>query len=99
MPTYAVRYHYVDDAAALARHRPEHRGYLHSLAEAGHLLGSGPFTDAPGALLVFTAASAEDVAGWLAADPFARAGLVADAEVRAWDIVLGPWAVQSASGS
>ncbi len=38
------------------------------------------------------------VSGTLA-DPFARAGLVADAEVRAWDIVLGPWAVQSASGS
>ena len=92
MSTFAVRYRYVDDPTALAEHRPEHRAYLRSLAEAGHLLGSGPFTDAPGALLVFRAERAEDVAGWLAADPFARRGLVADAEVRGWDIVLGPWA-------
>ncbi len=99
MPTYAVRYRYVDDSDALARHRPEHRAYLRSLAEAGHLLGSGPFTDSPGALLVFTAERAGVVADWLASDPFARAGLVADAEIRAWDIVLGPWAAQSASGS
>lgn len=99
MPVYAVRYCYVDDPAALAAHRPEHRAYLRSLADAGHLLGSGPFTDAPGALLVFTAPDVAKVTGWLAADPFALAGLVADAEVRPWEIVLGPWAAQSASGA
>ena len=72
--------------------RPEHRSYLSALAEHGTLLGSGPFTDGdPGALLVFRAASPEVVDAILADDPFVREGLVAHSDVRAWDVVLGPW--------
>lgn len=91
MSTYAVRYTYDDQADARDRFRPEHRAWLAGLVEAGTLLGSGPFTDAPGALLVFRADSVDAVRDLLAQDPFAREGLVAATEVHAWDVVLGPW--------
>lgn len=92
MPTYAVRYTYDERTDVRDHFRAEHRAYLSALAEHGTLLGSGPFTDGdPGALLVFRAASPEVVAAILADDPFVREGLVADSDVRAWDVVLGPW--------
>jgi uncharacterized protein YciI len=92
MPTYAVRYTYDERTDVRDHVRPEHRSYLSALAEHGTLLGSGPFTDGePGALLVLRAASPEVVDAILADDPFVREGLVAHSEVRAWDVVLGPW--------
>ncbi|NUU19656.1 hypothetical protein HP550_20630 [Cellulomonas humilata] len=92
MPTYAVRYTYDERTDVRDQVRPEHRAYLTALAEHGTLLGSGPFTDGdPGALLVFRAASPEVLDAILADDPFVREGLVAHSDVRAWDVVLGPW--------
>ena len=92
MPTYAVRYTYDERTDVRDVFRAEHRSYLAALAEHGTLLGSGPFTDGdPGALLVFRAASPEVVGAILDDDPFVREGLVADSDVRAWDVVLGPW--------
>ncbi|QTE31124.1 YciI family protein [Pengzhenrongella sicca] len=95
MTVYAVRYTY--DARSNRRDevRPEHRAFLAELHAAGTLLASGPLGDAddgtPGALLIVAAASAEAVAAVLDADPFAREGLVAAREVRAWTQVYGPW--------
>jgi len=92
MPTYAVRYTYDERTDVRDLVRPEHRAYLAALVEHGTLLGSGPFTDGdPGALLVLRAASPEVVGAILADDPFVKEGLVAQTEVRAWDVVLGPW--------
>ena len=74
------------------RLEPEHRAWLAGQAEQGALLGSGPLTDGePGALLVFRAADADALAALLTQDPFSREGLVRATEVRAWDVVLGPW--------
>jgi uncharacterized protein YciI len=93
MPTYAVRYTYDERDDVRDVFRAEHRAYLSELADRGTLLVSGPFADgAPGALLVFRADDRAVVDALLAADPFAREGLVADADVRAWELVLGPWA-------
>lgn len=93
MATFAVRYTYDQRADLQDEVRPEHRAYLQGLAERGLLHGSGPFTDgAPGALLVFEAADRAVLAGLLADDPFARAGVIAEVEVRDWKLVLGPWA-------
>lgn len=93
MSTFAVRYTYDERADVRDAVRPEHRAWLARQAEAGVLLGSGPFGDgAPGALLVLRADDADAVRTLLADDPFAREGLVAATEVRAWDVVLGPWA-------
>jgi uncharacterized protein YciI len=93
MATFAVRYTYDQRADLQDRVRPEHRAYLRGLAERGLLHGSGPFSDgAPGALLVFEAADRDALAVLLDDDPFALAGVIADVDVRAWTLVLGPWA-------
>ena len=93
MSIYAVRYTYDERSEVRDAVRPEHRAWLAGQAEAGVLLGSGPFTDGtPGALLVLRGVDEDAVRAVLAQDPFAREGLVADTEVRAWDVVLGPWA-------
>jgi uncharacterized protein YciI len=92
MPTYAVRYTYDERTDVRDAVRPEHRDYLRGLADQGLLLGSGPFTDGdPGALLVFRTDDRDALAALLAADPFAREGIVAATDVRGWDVVIGPW--------
>ena len=56
------------------------------------LLGSGPFADGePGAMLVFGTADRVELDAILAADPFAIEGIIAQTDVREWDVVLGPW--------
>lgn len=93
MTVFAVRYTYDERTALQAEVRPEHRAFLRGQADAGVLLGSGPWAQGPaGALLVLRTATREDLDTVLAADPFARAGVIAATEVRAWDLVLGPWA-------
>lgn len=93
MATFAVRYTYDQRTDLQDELRPEHRAYLRGLAEHGLLHGSGPFSDgAPGALLVFEATDRDALDTLLAGDPFARAGVIAEVEVRAWTLVIGPWA-------
>lgn len=92
MTTFAVRYTYDERADVRDLVRPEHRAWLAGQAEHGALLGSGPFGDGePGALLVFRAADGDELAALLAGDPFSREGLIRSTEVRAWDLILGPW--------
>ena len=90
MPTYAVRYTYdltKDDVRDAVR--PEHRAYL---MRQSALLGSGPFVDgAAGALLVFRTADRAELDAIVAADPFTVEGVVAETDIRTWDVVLGPW--------
>lgn len=96
MTVYAVRYTYDHRTALQDEERPEHRAYLRSLADSGSLLGSGPFASGdPGALLVLRAESREALESLLAADPFARIGVIAATEVRPWTLVLGPWAASA----
>lgn len=91
MTTYAVRYTYDERSDVRDAVRPEHRAYLAGLLERGALHVSGPFSDEgeAGALLVFEAASTDELAGLLAADPFAREGLVARTDVREWTVAIG----------
>lgn len=86
MAIFAVLYRYSDDVAARDAHRPEHREFL---AGCEGLLLSGPLTEPAGALLLVTAESAEQVEQLLDADPFRRAGVITDREVRPFDPVLG----------
>ncbi|MFW6600339.1 YciI family protein [Propionibacteriaceae bacterium Y2011] len=91
MSLFAVTYTYTDDAAALDRHRPDHRGFLGALADRGTLRAAGPFSDdaGAGALLLIRADGAEEVRTILAGDPFAAADLIVDTAVREWNVVLG----------
>ena len=82
MATYAVTYRYVDDAARLD--------------EAGRLLLSGPLADGdPGALLIVRGDDVQDAQGVLADDPFRREGLIAEATMRTWNVVIGEFARRS----
>ncbi|WP_251151141.1 YciI family protein [Cellulosimicrobium sp. Marseille-Q4280] len=96
MPIHAVTYVYPARPAELDAVRAEHRAFLRGLHEQGTLLASGPLpaTDdaAAGALLVLDAGSPVAAAEILDADPFARAGLVAERTVRPWSPVIGDWA-------
>jgi uncharacterized protein YciI len=87
----AVTYRYTEDVATRDEVRAEHREFLRGLADAGHLLLSGPFgADAPaGALLVYRADDLAQVQGWVDADPFSTRGVVASSTVTEWEPVLG----------
>jgi uncharacterized protein YciI len=67
--------------------RPEHLAYLKSLGEA--LVLAGPFTEEDGtsmngSLIVVEAASLEDARKIIDGDPFAKAGIFANVEIRPW---------------
>ncbi|MEZ7003079.1 YciI family protein [Streptomyces sp. AD55] len=92
MATFAVTYLYAEDSArARDEHRPEHKDFLEGEYHAGRLRVSGPLgpDGVPGALLVFEAGSAGDLAARLDQDPFHREGLIAERTIRAWQIFFG----------
>lgn len=69
--------------------RPVHREYLKSLYEQGKLLESGPFVDDEGALIIYDCADQAEAEAQLAADPYSKAaGVIAKAEIRAWNRVI-----------
>ncbi len=73
--------------------RPDHVAYLNDLSARGVLKLAGPFLDGDGkpcgSLLVLEAETVEAARDILAADPYARAGLFAATEVRAWNWTFG----------
>lgn len=91
MALYALIYRYVDHPDVVARHRPEHRTYLRSLAEAGHLLVAGPLGEPgpAGGLLVFDVASAERVHEIADGDPFHAHQVITERTVQAWTLSIG----------
>jgi len=99
MALHAVIYRYSTDSAALDEHRPEHKDYLRSLFEQGHIVISGPLAEGggPGALLIFEAAGVDEVASLLDKDPFRILGLIAEREIRRWNPAFGGARLASAS--
>jgi uncharacterized protein len=85
---YAAIVEYTADASAIAKARPAHRQHLSNLFEQGKLAISGPFADDRGGLLIFEAASAEEVEALLAEDPFAKSGVFVSWQVRPWNVVF-----------
>ena len=75
---------YAGDAELVARVRPEHRKYCAALKERGQLAASGPFTDQPGALIIYEAESLEAAEVLLKADPFHAAGVFHRWTLRPW---------------
>lgn len=93
MPTFAITYTYSDDAAARDEIRPVHKDFLEAQYTAGRLRASGPIQDGtPGALLIISGESADEVAELMDSDPFMKHGLIAKREIRNWNIVFGGFA-------
>ena len=75
--------------------RPRHRSYLRDTGEHGVRVHLGGPTLARhgnamnGTLLVVEAASHEQVRDFVENDPYMRAGLFAQVEIRAWNWTLG----------
>lgn len=91
MSIFAVHYTYSQDEDLIAAIRPEHRVFLGQLATDGVLLASGPMVDWPGALLIFEAGSAQELASLLDQDPFDIAGAITERVIDAWNPILGSW--------
>ena len=86
---YAAVIEYIADADKVNAHRPAHRAYLTSLVEKDQLFASGPFDDAPGALIVYEAPDAAAAEALLKADPFHAAGVFVRWTIRPWKVVFG----------
>ena len=92
MPVFAVHYSYADRPEEVSAHRPAHREFLRDLLDRGVVLAAGAYPQGPaGALLVFRADSADQVASLLGQDPFRQQGLVTGCEIREWGLAMGPW--------
>ena len=78
---------YTSDAARISALRPRHRDYLAKLHASGQLILAGPFTDDSGALFIHEAESREQVATFVAADPFAE-GIFRSVDTRPWKLVF-----------
>jgi uncharacterized protein len=91
MSTFAVTYFYSADPAQLAEVRPVHREWLSGHFSTGSLLASGPKVDTPGALLIWSAESVEELAAVLDNDPFDIAGFIGERVIEEWNPIFGPW--------
>ena len=76
-----------DSLAIRKANRPQHLAYLESLGDT--LVLAGPFTEPDGetmngSLVVIEASSLEAACKIAAGDPFAKAGLFANVDIRPW---------------
>ncbi|GAB2477889.1 YciI family protein [Promicromonospora xylanilytica] len=89
MSIYAVSYTYTDDVTTRDEVRPSHREFLLGLNAQGIVRASGPVDGGTGALVVVEAESADAALAILDADPFTVRGVIAERNVRQWDVVIG----------
>ncbi len=72
--------------------RPEHVAFLEDLNTRGILAFAGPFLDDTGkpngSLVVFRLDTIEDAKATAAADPYAKAGLFAEVDIKPWNWVF-----------
>ncbi len=86
---FAVIFEYTSDKQKIQLHRPAHREYLIRLRDQGQLAVAGPFGDDSGSLIVYEAATPEDVEKILVDDPFAKNGVFVNRIIRPWNPVIG----------
>jgi len=85
---FAAVIEYTGDREKTEQVRPTHRQYLRDLLARGQLVASGPFTDSPGALIIYEAGSAEEAEALLRGDPFHDAGVFVSWKIRPWNAVM-----------
>jgi uncharacterized protein YciI len=90
MALYAVEVTLADDAELRARLQPQHRAHMTELAADGRVWLAGPWADGgSGGLMVFDVPDRATLDLLLAADPYARAGMVIARRIKAWQPTLG----------
>jgi uncharacterized protein YciI len=90
MTIFVVEYVYGPETeAARVEHRPQHREWLATLAEAEVVLASGPYAEGAGALLIFRAEDEAAVQELVSQDPMTRGGGVTGLKISAWNPVIG----------
>lgn len=67
--------------------RPDHLAYLKKMQEEGNLFAKGPFVDGAGGLVIYKAASLEQVEKFVQADPYIING-ARDYDIHQWDMEL-----------
>ena len=96
MPLFAVIGEFADDQELRLRTRPTHREYLRSLFDVGKIVMSGPWEDETGMLLVYDVGDMAEAQQLLAQDPYRSAGVLANATIKEWRVVLrAPWSGES----
>jgi uncharacterized protein YciI len=84
---YVLLYEVTDDfRSKVPLHLEAHRALWKKFHSAGQLLMVGPFTDASGAMGIFTARDAAEK--FVQADPFVAHGIVARWTIREWSEAL-----------
>jgi uncharacterized protein len=96
MALFAVIGEFADDEELRLRTRPTHREYLRSLFDLGKIVMSGPWEDETGMLLIYDATDMTEAEHLLAPDPYRSAGVLANATIKEWRVVLRvPWSDES----
>jgi uncharacterized protein YciI len=88
MALFAVLIEFTEDEELRLQTRPVHREYLRSLLDAGKLSMSGPWADDTGALIVYEAENMAEAERILDSDPYRSAGVIANATLKEWKVVL-----------
>lgn len=91
MTVFVVEFTYNVDRAERENAHRAHADYLAELTASGVLLGAGPLAGVNGGLLVYQTADADELRRILDAEPYVRAGYVADTRVREWRPGKGAW--------
>ena len=85
---HLLLYEYVPDMAQRrGPHRDAHLARIAAERESGHITAAGAFDPPTGAAIVFQGVSREHVEGFVAADPYNQAGLIAGWRVERWNQV------------
>ena len=82
----------IDKPNALEIRLANRAAHLDYLKETGVVEMAGPFLDGEamvGSLLVLEVETLEQAQDWAAGDPYAKAGLFASVDIRAWKKVIG----------
>jgi uncharacterized protein len=88
MALFAALIEFTENEELRLQTRPSHREYLRRLFDAGNLAISGPWADDTGALIVYDADDMAEAQRILDADPYRSAGVIANARLKEWRVVM-----------
>lgn len=88
MGLFAALIEFTEDEELRLQTRPVHREYLRSLLDAGKLAMSGPWADDTGALIIYQVESMAEAERILDDDPYRSAGVIANATLKEWRVVM-----------